>query len=314
MTSDDEKRLLAQLQRYGHFANPDAAEAMDAANRVDRLELTDAGAIAAVASYQRLLKQTFDDLSLRHHGRMGIVDGEVGPATRELIELPRCGVPDYAGEQEANWPRDCRGKLKAARDFPALPGMSAEDTDRCWWGICNNWTAALSDVDITPEDGVASQVPGKYDFFADLRRLGGSTLAWHQLAQNNCAVTLQGAWDNDRSWSLVFALTTGTHEFGHGLGLGHVRDGQALMYPVINSAARSRRGYPNSTDLAQCRQLGYLTSGRPQPAGDALYRPRGTDAPPDDLPRDWKVSGTIIIQHGGQSFTIVPVPASDTEA
>lgn len=227
---------------------------------------------------------------------------------------PRCGFPDHAdydlatgdvlelaevlavpvgemarycqihrqmyAENEANWPGSCRGSLTYGRTFDRLPGLSSDQTDAVWWGIANNWTAASSDLAMVVEEGVTSDYR-RLDIWAGLERLGGSTLAWQTLAVNRCDVSLEGRYDSDRSWSMVLAVTTGTHEVGHGLGHQHVQDSSALMYPSINSAAQQRRGYPNDTDLRQHRNLGYGLSGRTRPLADSeLWKPKGEPTPP----------------------------------
>jgi len=277
----DNRELIKVLDTFGHFSNPAAPLAQSASGNTARLTIKDQATRSAVQSYQLLLKPTLDDLVLKHHNRTeSVADGDVGPATRELMTLPRCGFADHGSEHSAHWPHDCRGDLKAGRDFGALPGLNVTETDHVWHAICNNWTAALTDVAITPSD---TTDPAKTDFWAVLRRLSGGTLAWHELAVSRCDVTLDGAWDSDRRWSLVFGCTTGTHEFGHGLGMNHNNDGTALMYPIINSGARARRGWPNDTDFAQLARLGYtVTSGAEQPKGDDLFRPRRTNGPPGD--------------------------------
>ena len=284
----DTDNVIGDLFAYGHFFNPEEADAMSAQSHTSSLTLHDRPAISAIKSYQTLFKATLDDLVVKHHLRSeSLADGLIGPATLELLTLPRCGVPDYGSEQEANWPNDCRGQLTAGRDFKSLPGMSTADTEKVWHAIANNWTAALSDLSITP---VTETDQHKTDFWARLKRLSGGTLAWHELAVSRCDVTLDGAWDNDRTWSLVFAATTGTHEIGHGLGLHHVADGAALMYPLINSHARARRGWPNSSDLKQAQRLGYdVEEGAVQPAGELLFRPR-RHAPQPEQPKPPRVT------------------------
>lgn len=273
---------LLKLQQWGHFANPAMPNAMDAQADVDDLDLADLAAREAIRSYQEFFRDTIDEVSQEVHRRDSVADGEVGPATERVLHMPRCGQPDYAVSEEANWPTDCRGSLKAGRDFDSLPGLTKEETDMVWWAITNNLTAAIADLEITPvfDDPVRLQM----DFWAFLRRLSGSTLAWHELATSDCSAVLDGAWDSDRDWSVIGAATTGTHEFGHGLGMNHNNDSSALMYPIINSAARARRGWPNRTDFAQLQRLGYRISNPVQPTIDELYVPRNKPQPPPEPP------------------------------
>lgn len=295
MTDQQPSSVLAQLRAWGHFDNPSAPNAQDAREDFDRLQFSDVPAREAVRSLQEFMAFTLDEYTQIYHKRDSVADGYIGPATELLFLTPRCGMPDYPGPEavaDANWPTECRSKLRCARNFPQLPGLSKADTDRTWWGICNIWTAACKDIVIDPVFD-SDEPPGKFDFWAFLRNLPGSTLAWHELAQDTCNTTLDGAWDSGRQWNLVGATTTGAHEFGHGFGHNHVRDGRALMYPSINAAANERRGWLNDTDFRQARQLGYTVDNPQKPTEEELWSPRDEPGPPDpgsELHLPWRLT------------------------
>src|SRR5690606_29347858 len=153
----------------------------------------------------------------------GVADGDIGPATESLIEMPRCGFPDYPypeGVQRtalaANWPGACRGQLKFSRSFKSLPGLTEAETDEIYHGMSNNWTYALKDVEIV--SAAVGEKAGAH-IYAGLKKLGSTTLAWSYLAQNSCSVQLEQAYDNDRTWNRALAITVASHEVGHALGL-----------------------------------------------------------------------------------------------
>lgn len=263
--------IITRLYELGHFHNPGNPTGVTKAD-LPNLKLHDAVVQIAIQSFTEFMT--------------GKVSDPADPKVIARITEPRCGFPDYpypegvsAAQMEANWPGGCRGKLKFSRSFRALPGMSEEDTDRAFHGMSNNWTYALTDVDVTS----APIGDRSAHIYAGLKALGGGTLAWSYLATNNCSDKLEQAYDNTRSWNLALAITVASHEVGHALGLPHNRDGTALMYPSIHSKSMARLGYPNATDLAQAKGLGYTLSGSEPPRPSDLYRPRPhTPVPPVD--------------------------------
>lgn len=226
--------------------------------------------------------------SQEHHRQPAHADGEIGPATLDVLEMPRCGCPDYqipgdarSAIAEANWPNACRGSLRFGRNFASLPGLSQADTDKVWWAVANNWSQALADVQMS----VANVGDRAVQIFAGLKALSGSTLAWSYLARNNCNVQLEQAYNTGVRWVLDLACATASHEVGHALGFEHDTHRESLMFYAVHAAGRARYGYPNEADMRQAQRLGYKPSGLPQLPLDRLFGPPRTDEPgPDPQP------------------------------
>ena len=69
----------------------------------------------------------------KHHGRRLQIDGDLGPATAELLDQDRCDFPDFPvdrldmdmtaadfesfGTLESNWPTDCRHSVSTGYQF-----------------------------------------------------------------------------------------------------------------------------------------------------------------------------------------------------
>ncbi len=209
---------------------------------------------AAVTSYQKWFKPELDKATLYHHRRAGRVDGEAGPITIEVLGLPRCGMPDYPHPEragmEANWPTACRMSITTSYRM-ALSGLTASQVESIWKEADGHWEKAL-------EVGFLFQ-PENYPntrIFAFAATLGGNVLADQYLAQNNCAAKLQGRVDT-RTWSDQLLCATLTHEHGHALGISHLSDTNATMYPSIHQASLARRGAPVEPDITAAVALGY---------------------------------------------------------
>jgi len=300
---------IQKLFDLGHGRNPAMPTGLTQ-DDLPGLQWHDSGAKTMLQSWQDLMKPVIDEIAIAIHKRPIEVDGDIGPATLESFDVPRCGHPDYeaVGYEEANWPTACRGRLKWGRSFDALPGLSKADTDKVFWSMANNWTQALEDVTIeiaAPRDRAGCHI------YADIKSLGGSTLAWSYLANNNCSTTLAQAYDN-RNWTISLGSPVGTHETGHALGCSHVRDSAALMFPSIHSQSIARRGYPNATDLSAMRALGYRLSGKPQIAGDALFRPRGQEPDPPVDPTGTYFTGEFVRRNAAgeplEEWILIPKP------
>jgi len=296
--------IIEWLWKHGYFRDPSKPDVRNVTKRdLFRLTRKDEVVRQAISSSQDFGETLLEAFVQVHHGRAlardadGAPDGEPGPATFHLWSMPRCNCPDYAmlpeddeevaklwNPEEANWPDSCRNDLKFGRDFASLPGLTQEDTDGVYWAMANNLDACLSDVEILPDLDRNSAGARGWD---KLEAMSGGTLAWNYLAQNNCGVQLQGAWNSNVRWDKQTAATTGTHEKMHWLGANHSKDATATIYYAITAASKSRYGFPNATDIGILKSLGYSVFDdweSRKPSLSALFKPRGTDTPDEPKP------------------------------
>ena len=95
MTDIDQARLLDSLYRFGHFWNPDHPNGLNVTPAdLPQLTQTDSVVRDALQSWQ-LSDANFDALAFLMHLRAIIADGEAGPVTAAMLDVPRCPMPDF---------------------------------------------------------------------------------------------------------------------------------------------------------------------------------------------------------------------------
>ena len=132
MDPSNDRELIEFLKATGHLDHPFGE---DQALPADLTALTkdDPAVRQAVKSYQHFMVYVLEPLVGKHHPeRKSLapkIDGLIGPATAELLAMPRCGAPDYVTAEEAvgsgQW-RQCHGlegfhcaNVKVMNDIPS---------------------------------------------------------------------------------------------------------------------------------------------------------------------------------------------------
>jgi hypothetical protein len=111
----DKNRLLDKLYLTGHFwGNPELRDVKQA--DLSKLDLDHKLVKQAVASWQNL-DANFDVLALIHHLRHIIADGDVGPVTASMLDVPRCPMPDYAPPPGASFDYGHEGLNEAVKSY-----------------------------------------------------------------------------------------------------------------------------------------------------------------------------------------------------
>ena len=251
--------IIQLLFHYGHFRNP-----ANRANGVSwnvhpedlaHLDVSHPAVQEALLSYQTFFADTLDPLTQQIHGRGVFLDGIIGPATEKLMEMPRCGVPEFANKEEANWPTTCRNEITVSYEFDSINAILAA---AAWPQALKAWVDRCELMfDLLPAFSNSSRI------WATDGPLSGSTLAWSYLAQNDCGARLEQRYNTSVNWGLSLLSSTIIHEVGHALGLDHINDRNAIMYPSITDVTE-----PQEPDIAAMERLGYKRRTTPLPPDD----------------------------------------------
>ncbi|XP_066475641.1 macrophage metalloelastase-like [Tiliqua scincoides] len=166
------------------------------------------------------------------------VTGKIDVETIEVMDQPRCGVPDVLEYSTFQGSPRWRKNLLTYRINNYTPDMSKDKVDRAIEKALQVWsdvtplqfrkTTGPADIEIL----FASGAHGDYAAF-DGR---GGTLA-HAFPPGS-DIGGDAHFDEDETWSEtnreINLFLVAAHEFGHSLGLGHSNVRGALMYPTYS--------------------------------------------------------------------------------
>lgn len=277
-------------------------------DELSKLTLSSKAVQTAIRSYQELMGEDFDRLSMEIHDRPGIADGVYGPATIQLLGMKRCGCPDYGPEVElatgrGSWPAGCWEEYPDhhafaihwdKRNMPSyLVGVIDQCIERCYAAYRNIGIAFFTSPD-------RNRCNTRVTFERGQGWIGLAIVGQNQVCRDRIWAKFDTRYKPSRlvdQWSRLLA-----HEFGHNMGLRHSRGG--IMNPSISQGAFTKtawRGDPSESILT--RWFG----GEPVPPRDK------PDPDPDPKPPADKIviRGELEIEIDGESggtFVMTPKP------
>lgn len=283
--------VIQKLRDYGHDKNPAIADLFDELDYSEWEVLTPENSLGKVLvlSYQLFFPGELDKLSSKHHRRTAMFDGELGPATEELLNAPRCGCPDFeaATTGSGSWRAGClpesNGRHAVKVHYDTSRGSSAV---KDWWA----W------IQETVENAYAEQglwiIPTDDVDEAQIRvwfeSLGGSTIGLAQLPGSGacrssvwCKLHPRYAPNKNQVAQLL------AHELGHNMNSGHISN-DPIMHPSM--VQKHWNGSFENTPFGN-RLSGYF--------GGEYFR--GDEEPPTDVKI---IDGDLKIRVGGRDLEL----------
>ena len=290
---------------HGHFLDtrhPDGRNVSEA--DLDKLTLDDTVVKQAIASWQSI-DLNFSQISQACHSRDVHPDGEIGPVTEAMYEVPRCGCDDF-GDDSGIQPWDDVEAAIGRGHWANCHGASGfhRAVGRCVGTLTSHLSASYQGARVI--DAVMRLVRQGYgeiglEWIWDWeRRISGYQTEvrfgrwagrWIGLAQvpspgRSCSAAPLWAQhqNNFRSGSSPASVLTWwpiliMHELGHNCSSGHSRGG--IMNPSILSVP------PRWVDDTSERLFRSLFGGSPVPGWPNFD---GTDGPPpgEDVVWEWQ--------------------------
>jgi hypothetical protein len=302
MTSPNH-HVMEWLWEYGHLQVPK--------EDLPSLKLNDNEVVDALASIQAL-DANANRLALAHHGRSINADGDYGPATHDLLTLPRCGEPDHVRFGQAqdpidaatgggSWPipgcnpndpqRSSRHSVRFHVDRTRATAKQKSYLDKCLLGAQHCCAEAGLQVYLT--DGPEAELTISFG------PISGNVIGYFYLFQrgNSCSTSLSGKLDiNYQPDWYQFCLLIIHEALGHGLGHEHTNGG--IMNPsLLRTPANPSTGYPTykndgaRNNTAWKRMVSWY-GGEPVPVP-------GVDPPTDPIdptdPTDFYLKGELYL-------------------
>lgn len=248
-----DKEVLVEAFKRGHAWNPKFPNlnGLDLAS-VEKMDGTEADAKQLIESLQRSDANYVSLVASIHARATPSYDGEVGPATKALVGLPRCPLPDFApppgasfdyGDPGLNravarmqaatgsgsWPAGCHGtsgvhEVTISYDLSNLTSKHKE-----WWPeIKARSHQAVADVGIKLVEVPVGQ---KANITVYGRVLGGSVIGMAEFNGETCGDTVFCQLNPNYAPDIDMVLNLLLHENGHNWNLEH-RSGN-IMNPSI---------------------------------------------------------------------------------
>lgn len=270
----DNKQLLLEAYRRGHAWNPAYPNLLNLdEGRVGMMDGSESDAKLLIASRQAS-DLNFDVLVAAYHQRAAVPDGEIGPATRLLAELPRCPIPDFAPPPHASFTYDDPGLQAAVESQQRAAAMGSGS-----WPSCDPERTGVNSfrVRIDPTnmpstikeyiDKALEAVVGAYaemgcavryilaasgdcEIAKRFENIPGSVIGYNYFPQpDTCNQTITGRLDTGYTPSdYRYFANLECHETGHGVGLQHTR-GHIMNPSILLVWPLSWKGGPSESTM-----------------------------------------------------------------
>lgn len=290
------QELLIEAYQRGHGWNPAYPNLQNLdAGRVALMQGNETDARDLIASRQAS-DINFELLVQAFHKRTPVIDGDIGPATRQLVELPRCPMPDFAPPPNASFHYDDPGLQKAVESMQraaamgsgSWPACDPERKDANSFRVRIDMSRAPSKVEGYIEEALKHVVAAYAEMGAAVRyilgtsgdceiskkfeSLAGSTIGWNYFPDAGTCNQITGRFDTGYAPEMNWWANLECHETGHGVGLQHTRG--SIMNPSINLIwPLTWKGSPSESSLK--RFFGGVPIATPTDPTDPTPTPGG---------------------------------------
>jgi hypothetical protein len=249
---NDSVEILNFLEWTGHLEYPNGVK-QTLPDGPFHTAIRSVEALKAVASFQAFEAEQLDRLCLKMHGRAARIDGEIGPATEALMDIPRCGHPDYGLDVQAatgsgSWP-NCHGigDFHAAKVFVNVDQIP-DFLQPYWNEVFARCQASYMDIG---HKWILTEDEGEANTTVSFVRPNGQWIGLAILGQQEtCTSQIWAKFDHGYQPSNIVSewTTLLEHELGHNAGLSHSRGG--IMNPsIVQGLAPTWRGDPSEPIL-----------------------------------------------------------------
>lgn len=240
-------QIIVKLREWGHLWEVDQPD-------IPKLQLDDQVVCDGVRSLQGWMPRELDQLAALHHGRPAVHDGDIGPATEDLFNVPRCPLPDVppppnasfvyedphlqaavqrmqasASIGKGSWPPGCHGDIYEGHCVTFHVNSQRSPRGR------EPFNAALHKcVEAYKQVGVLMHEvddPDYADIHVSWKSLAGSTIGLAEFNNQACNDTVFCNLDPNYWPNIDQVARLLLHEWGHNHNLRHTRGG--VMHPSI---------------------------------------------------------------------------------
>lgn len=277
-----------------------------------KLDVFDDRVVGAIISRCKSQAVGFADLTFKHHGRGPEYDGQYGAAVQEMLDMPRCQVPDHA------LPDHVQGQVDAELWATTERMVTARAVGDGNWAGCHQVGEFHSAIVKVDRSGMGAHlapvfvdvlkdvqreyaklgmlfrfVEGTTDMFTGRPLTGRPNIDFTFVSRSQGWIGLAVVGTNEGCQSRIWCKYLSTykpqnvkrewttlilHELGHNCGRGHTRGG--IMNPsLVNGLGRWRDDDPSYEWLKT--QFGGVPVGGNRPD----TRPKGLEAKVEELER-----------------------------
>lgn len=307
------------LQQFGHAWGDESLRDIDA-GRAAMMDGSESDYHALVRSFQELDANVAVMAGYKHRRELA-ADGDVGPATLEVMAFPRCAMPDHAPPPGArfayddpelqaavesyqqfadeykggsgSWPKGCDPQVPnyhSARANVQMGGASAHQ--KSTWAECSKMVEdCLGEMGHSIRHILEGDLK-ECEHDVRFQSIAGSTIGFAYFpTPNTCAQVVNARIDNGFNPRSSILAELYVHEYqGHSIGLQHTRGG--IMNPSIGSPQNPPSFKGDTSEATVRRYFG----------GVAIPKtPTTPTDPTDPIPGDPWAGSSITVQLPGKS-------------